>query len=115
MKKLWDWFYEPKEMQFREGDLTDFQSALQNHEVQARWFDAMISRIREINIEIDKLLAKEDRQRVWETFAIERRTLLAVLRMILDARDTLNSERFEQDAQNRLFERYRGAAAKIGQ
>ena len=66
-----------------------------------------------MNVELDNLLSQEDRTRKWETFAIERRTLLRALTMILDAKDTIESDRFEQEAQNRIFERFKGTAVPL--
>lgn len=87
--------------------------ALNDPTVRKYWIESMIVKIRDANMELDNLLAKEDRQRSWETFAIERRTLLRTITMILDARDVLDSERDAQDRQNRIFTAYQGTAASL--
>lgn len=101
----------PNEMQYKDVSLDEIREALQNHTVQTLWLNDIISKIQQANIEVDNLLAKEDKQRIWETFAIERRTLIACLRMILDARDVIESEREEQESQNRRAERIAQATA----
>lgn len=98
-------------MQYKDVSLDEIREALQNHTVQTLWLNDIISKIQQANIEVDNLLAKEDKQRIWETFAIERRTLIACLRMILDARDVIESEREEQESQNRRAERIAQATA----
>lgn len=105
--------FEPEQMQYKDYSLEEIQAALQNHEVQKRWLDSILTKIQQMNMEVDNLLAKEDKARVWETFAIERRTLLACLRMITDAKDSIETDRFEQEAQNKLFTRYQGASAAL--
>ena len=97
--------FHPEKMQYQEMALDDVRAALQDQTVQTLWLNEIILKIQQMNMEVDNLLAKEDRQRIWETFAIERRTLLRCVQMILDARDILNSEREDQERQNRRVER----------
>lgn len=101
----------PEKMQYQDVSMDDIRQALQNHAVQNLWLNEIILKIQQMNMEVDNLLSKEDKQRIWETFAIERRTLLACLRMILDAKDTLESEREALEHQNRKAERIVRATA----
>ncbi len=101
----------PSEMQYREVSIEDIHAALKDQAVQTLWLREMILKIQQMNMEIDNLLSKGDKERIWETFAIERRTLLASLRMILDAKDMLESEREDQERQNRRAERMAQATA----
>lgn len=104
----------PEESQLKSDiSLEMVMEALNDPTVRKYWIESMISKIRDANMELDNLLAKEDRQRSWETFAIERRTLLRCITMILDARDMLDSERDAQERQNRTFTQYQGAAATL--
>lgn len=104
----------PEQAQFRsEVSLELVMESLTDATVRKVWIESIIEKIRVANMELDHLLSKEDRQRSWETIAIERRTLLRCITMILDARDYLNSERDAQDRQNRYFESYQGAAADL--
>lgn len=105
---------DPKETQLQtQVSLEQLMEALNDPTVRQYWVQSMMDKIQAMNIEVDNLLAKEDRQRTWETFAIERRTLLRSLSMILDARDVLESERDAQERQNRTFVKYQGAAADL--
>ena len=103
--------FQPAQMQYREVSLEDIHFALQDQAVRNLWLKEMILKIQQMNMEVDNLLAKEDKQRVWETFAIERRTLLVCLRMILDAKDILESEREDQERQNQRAQRIASAMA----
>lgn len=106
--------FDTKEAQFKNDiSLEQVMEALNDPTVRQYWVQSMMDKIQAMNIEVDNLLAKEDRQRTWETFAIERRTLLRSLSMILDARDVLESERDAQERQNRTFVKYQGAAADL--
>lgn len=89
------------------------QKALQNHEVQTVWFNAMIQKLQDANIAVDGFLDKGDKDRLWETVVIERRTILRCLNMIVEAQQRLENERFEQAAQDRLFAQYQGASAPL--
>lgn len=93
--------------------LEQVMEALNDATVRKIWIQSILDKIQTMNMELDNLLAKEDRQRSWETFAIERRTLLRCITMILDARDMLESERDAQERQNRTFTQYQGAAASL--
>jgi hypothetical protein len=97
--------FKPSEMQYREASLEDVHAALQDQAVRTLWLMEIVLKIQQMNMELDNLLAKPDKERIWETFAIERRTLLRCVQMILDARDVLNSEREDQELQNRRAER----------
>lgn len=104
----------PQEAQLKSDiSLEQVMEALNDPTVRKIWIESVLVKVQAMNIELDNLLAKEDRQRVWETFAIERRTLLRSITMILDARDMLESERDAQDRQNRTFEAYKGTAASL--
>lgn len=104
----------PQEAQLKSDiSLEQVMEALNDPTVRKIWIESVLAKVQTMNIELDNLLAKEDRQRVWETFAIERRTLLRSITMILDARDMLESERDAQDRQNRTFEAYKGTAAAL--
>lgn len=117
MKSFKFWLFKilnPTEAQLQtEVSLEQVMEALNDPTVRKYWIESMIVKIRDANMELDNLLAKEDRQRSWETFAIERRTLLRTITMILDARDVLDSERDAQDRQNRIFTAYQGTAASL--
>jgi hypothetical protein len=102
----------PEEVQ-KESAFEDIEAALQNRQVQKRWLESMIGKIQVMNAELDHLLADPDKTRKWETFAIERRTLLRSLTMILDARDSIETDRFEQAEQDKMFERFKGAHAPL--
>lgn len=105
---------DPKEAQLRSDvSLEQVMEALNDATVRKLWIQSILDKVQTMNMELDNLLAKEDRQRSWETFAIERRTLLRCITMILDARDTLESERDAQERQNRTFTQYQGAAATL--
>lgn len=113
-KRLLSKILNPKESQFNsEISLEQVMEALNDPTVRKYWVESMIEKIRDANMELDNLLAKEDRQRSWETFAIERRTLLRCITMILDSRDMLDSERDAQERQNRYLTQYQGAAAAL--
>ena len=117
MKSFKFWLFKilnPTEAQLQtEVSLEQVMEALNDATVRKYWIESMIAKIRDANMELDNLLAKEDRQRSWETFAIERRTLLRCITMILDARDSLDSERDAQERQNRTFTQYQGVAATL--
>lgn len=91
--------------------MEDVHAALQDQAVQTLWLQDIVLRIQQMNLELDHLLGKPDKDRIWETFAIERRTLLRCVQMILDARDVLNSEREDQERQNQRRERINQAMA----
>lgn len=104
----------PEEAQFKSDiSLEQVMEALNDPTIRKLWIQSMMDKVQAMNIELDNLLSNEDRQRTWETFAIERRTLLRSITMILDARDVLESERDAQERQNRTFEAYRGMAAAL--
>jgi hypothetical protein len=105
--------FSPIQTQYQEGELEDIKRALEIPSVRELWMVSMVSKIKDSNIAIDSLLDKQDKDRLWETVAIERRTILRCLQMILDARDTLESEKEAQERQNRVMESYRGAAAPL--
>jgi hypothetical protein len=114
--KLTNWiksYLKPEAMQFKELSLDDIMGALNDPWIRKYWINSMIEKVQVANMELDNLLTKEDRSRVWEAIAIERRTILRALTMILDARDILESEREAQESQNRTFEQYQGAAAPL--
>src|SRR5437763_2706721 len=96
-------FLEPKDMQFQEADLDDYKAALSNAQVRDVWFSKMIEKIKDINMELDNLLAKEEKDRIWETFAIERRTMLRMVQMILDAKQDIENGKVQEERENRLF------------
>jgi len=105
---------EPSKVQFKdEISLDEVMQAFDSPAVRRIWMESLISKIQAMNMELDNLLAKEDRQRVWETLAIERRTILRCITMILDAKNTIESEQEAQERQNRLFKIYEGAAAPL--
>jgi hypothetical protein len=93
--------------------LEDISKALQNGEVQTVWLDMMVKKVQAANLALDGLLDKADKERVWETLVIERRTILRTLEMILEAQQRLDNERFEQATQDRLFSQYQGASAPL--
>lgn len=104
----------PKEAQLKSDiSLEQVMEALNDATIRKLWIQSILDKIQTMNMELDNLLSKEDRQRTWETFAIERRTLLRCITMILDARDSLDSERDAQERQNRTFTQYQGAAATL--
>lgn len=104
----------PEQAQLKSDiSLEQVMEALNDATVRRLWIQAMLDKVQMMNLELDNLLSKEDRQRTWEMFAIERRTLLRSITMILDARDHLESERDAQERQNRVFESYKGAAATL--
>lgn len=106
--------FDTKASQFKNDiSLEQVMEALNDATVRKLWIQSILDKIQTMNMELDNLLAKEDRQRSWETFAIERRTLLRCITMILDARDALDSERDAQERQNRTFTQYQGAAAAL--
>jgi len=102
-----------REPLFRDFTLEDIQHTFLNSSVQHRWLEQMIDKLQRINFELDGLLDKPDKDRIWETLAIERRTMLRCLTMILDVRDEMESERTAQDAQNQLLQKYQGASAPL--
>jgi len=104
----------PHELQFRDFTLEDIQKTIQSISVQSRWLERMIQNLQAINFELDSLLAKPDKDRLWETLAVERRTIIRCLSMILDVRDEMESERVAQEAQNQLLEKYKGVSAPLG-
>ena len=104
----------PNEMQFMADiSLDDVTVALDNPSIRRVWLNLLISKIQDMNMELDNLLAKPDKDRVWETLAIERRTILRCITMILDAKNSLESEQETQERQNRIFKLYEGAAAPL--
>ena len=111
MKKWLNKILHPSETQYKEFSFEDVRAALQDQSVQTLWLNDIILKIQQMNMEIDNLLSKEDRERVWETFAIERRTLLRCVQMILDAKDRLESEREDLERQNQRRERIAQAMA----
>jgi hypothetical protein len=110
-KKWLQKIFSPQEMQCRDISFDDVRAALSDSAVQALWLKEIVSKIQSMNMEIDNLLAKPDKDRIWETFAIERRTLLRCIEMILDAKMVLESEREALESQNRRAERIARATA----
>jgi hypothetical protein len=92
----------PNEEQFREFTLEDVSAALDNSVIRRLWLDAISERIQGINFEIDGILSNPDRDRIWETFAIERRTLLACLRLVMESRERLERERADEEREKEL-------------
>lgn len=103
--------YAPEKIQ--DIDLETLKKAIQSDEVQTVWLNLMVKKLQDANIAIDGFLDKADKDRLWETVAIERRTLLRCLQMVLEAHQKLENERFDQAAQDRLFTLYQGASAPL--
>lgn len=103
----------PQEMQFKEVSIEKIRAALRSQTVQEKWIGSLSDKLRAINQEIDHLLEKEDRERIWQALAIERRTILRCLTMISDAAEELESERFAEEARDRFYEKYKGVSAPI--
>lgn len=104
----------PNETQFKaEISLDEIMVAFDSPTIRRYWMEAMITKIQAMNMELDNLLAKSDKDRIWETIAIERRTILRCITMILDAKNTIESEQEAQERQNRLFTLYEGSAASL--
>jgi hypothetical protein len=94
-------------------DLASFKKAIQSDEVQTVWLASMVQKLQDANIAVDGFLDKADKDRLWETVIIERRTILRCLNMILEAQQRLENERFEQSEQDRRFTMYQGASAPL--
>lgn len=103
----------PKETLFRELSLEDLEKTLQSQVIQHKWLLKMIDKLQAINMELDDLLDKSDKDRIWETLAIERRTILRCLTMILDVRDQIESERFTEDERTRFYQKYQGVSTPL--
>lgn len=109
LKKILD----PRESQLRELDLDMVLKVLESETVRRRWADKVVDLVRNINQELDRLLEKQDRSQKWEAFAIERRTLLRTLSLVLDANDELESEKAAEEARTRLYSQFQGASAPL--
>lgn len=94
----------PNESQLREFTIEDVATALNDAVIRRLWLEAITERIQSINFEIDGILSNPDRGRIWETFSIERRTLLACLRLVMESRERLERERFEEQREKELQE-----------
>ena len=111
LRKWLDTLLSPSKIQ--DVDLDSIKKAIQNDEIQTVWLNMMIQKLQDANIAVDGFLDKADKERLWETVVIERRTILRCLTMILEAQQRLDNERFEQAEQDRRFTMYQGVSAPL--
>jgi len=105
-KKVLEKMLSPKEIQLQDVSLEDIEKYLTQPVIFKKWMNRLINKLQMINLEIDNLLAKEDKTRIWESLAIERRTILRMLTMVMDIKEEMDAERLDQEARQRINEKF---------
>lgn len=97
---------------FDDGKIEEIHSALADQTVRHYWVKSLEEEIWQMNIKLDHLMEAEQDQE-WKKLSMRRNAILFVLNKILDAKNIIESEREDQEHQNRLAEKLAQAAAPL--
>ncbi len=115
MRNFLKWINEalnPVDTNLKDGAIDDVVKALENPSVRRRYVESLITEIWEMNIRLDRLM-EEEQDREWKKISMRRNAIVFCLNQVLTVQDQLESELAEQDRQNRILEKYQGAAAAL--
>lgn len=91
--------YKPQQTNLRDAAIEDINLALNEPAVRNHWIDAMVEELRAINIGVDRALADNNFEQL-PSKAERRRAILFCLNQILDSKQSLDTERFEETHDN---------------
>src|SRR5258708_5979310 len=112
MRKFTSWLkevLEPQKSNFDDGKIEEIHTALSDQSVRTVWIHSLEEEIWQLNIKLDHLMESEE-EREWKKLSMRRNAILFVMNKILEAKQLLESEREDQEHQNRRAERIADAA-----
>jgi hypothetical protein len=116
MNRLTKWIeslYAPEKTNFNQDvTLEEVMQALADPTVRKYWIQAIIEELRNINVRFDRMMDAKIAAK-FEEDMYRRKGILFALNQILDSKHMIESEREDQERQNRIFAQYQGAAAPV--
>ena len=107
-----DGLLQPRKSNLEDGTIDDIHQALSDQTVRHYWIKSLEDELWQLNIKIDRVM-EDDQETEWKKLSMRRNAIIFVMNKILDARNLIESEREEQERQNRVFESYRGTASGL--
>lgn len=96
----------PKKLQYPDASLEDVENALKNPVILNRWLMALVDKLQAINLQIDRLLSDEDKDRAWMALSYERRSILRILDMVIEIRNEIESERKADEDRGKMKDKF---------
>lgn len=104
--------FRPSKSNFDDGVIEEINEALGDQTIRHYWIKSLEDEIWQLNVKIDRVMeAEQDTE--WKKLSMRRNAIIFVMNKILDAKHLIESERADQERQNRTFEKYQGAAAPL--
>lgn len=104
--------FRPSKSNFEDGAIDEIHQALADQTIRHYWIKSLEEEIWQLNIKIDRVMEVEQDVE-WKKLSMRRNAILFVMNKILDAKNLIESEKADQERQNRTMEKYQGAAAAL--
>jgi len=102
----------PSKSNFDDGAIDEINTALADQTIRHYWIKSLEDEIWQLNVKIDRVMEAEQ-ENEWKKLSARRNAIIFVMNKILDARNLIESEKADQERQNRTMEKFQGAAAPL--